>query len=367
MTVMSASLSETRYVRSGGERDVVACLIRTAAEAGVRADPISIINFYVALKSTPLVILTGLAQSGKIALVQSVSRVLSGGDPLCCQMMIGHARWASQTRHVALFAEAQTRLNADKIFALIDEAWQPENTERVFIACLTRIGQAELAGFFSEVAFQLRHGQIMRLPSAHLTEPIPYPPNLFLIGTLDDFQPVEFDADLLLQTTVIRWPALEIGPAADTRRSAAVPHGENAFLSACIRSAAAARLKLYRLLCGRTQAIGSLLQVEDVLKQHAVELPAVARHKAVVYLANAWSKDGIGLFDPAPRSNLAIATDLTMAQTVLPFVGEAIRHSTALRSELIAALNGRFPRAVAYLKSLYEVSERGRPVNSDAV
>ena len=54
MAVASMSFRQTDFVRSRGEPEIVACLIRAAAETGVRADPISIINFYVALKSTPL-------------------------------------------------------------------------------------------------------------------------------------------------------------------------------------------------------------------------------------------------------------------------------------------------------------------------
>lgn len=344
----------TRQASLAGEQQVVARLVQAAAEAGVRADPVSIVNVYVALKSTPLVILTGPARSGKIALVHSLGHVLAGNDPFRCQIMHGHAWWAEQCRDVAFFNEMQTRLNADKILALIDEAWQPENTKCVFMACLTRISRAELTGFFSEVAFQLRHGQIMRLPSAHLTEPIPYPPNLFLIGTMDDIRPNGLDAGLLSGASVIPWPAAETRSVTGRTQTVPIPGGESLFLHSCIRNAVAARLKLDYILGRRTHVIRPLLLVAELFQQHAVPMSDSVIGKSIIYLANAWSNEGVGLFDRVSSHNFVIATDLAIAQTILPSTGEAIRRSAALHGQLKAALNGRFPRASALLDSLNE-------------
>ncbi len=276
MTIASNPVLQNHpHAQRDGERQTVACLIKAVAQAGVRADPIAIVNFYVALKSKPLAILTGPAQSGKIALVQSLAQVLTGGDPLRCQMMVGHAWWARASREVALFTEAQTRFNTDKILALIEEAWKPENVNRVFLACLTRISPAELMGFFSEVAFQLRHGQIMRLPTAHLSEPIPYPSNLFLVGTMD-------------------------------------------------------KTRLDEL----------------------ADPPPCVPGTAMIYLANAWSWRGAGLFAPSPTANLEIALDLSIAQSVLPHAQAVIQRSPALREELRSMLNRKFPRSMALVESL---------------
>jgi hypothetical protein len=99
-------------LRDDTEREIVARLIKATGEAGLSVDPISIVNFYVALKSEPLVILAGPAQSGKIVLVESLARILTDGDNLRCQTLIGHPRWAARSPNVALFTEAHTRLNA---------------------------------------------------------------------------------------------------------------------------------------------------------------------------------------------------------------------------------------------------------------
>jgi hypothetical protein len=178
VTFVSPSLQERASTPLDPELKIITHLIRVTAEVGIQTDPVSIVNFYVALKSKPLAILTGIAQSGKVALVRILAQALIGDDPWRCQMMSGHAWWAGQTGNVALFTDIQTRLNSDKVLNLIEEAGRPENARRVYIACLACISPAELTGFFSELACQLQHGQIMQLPSIHLTQPIAYPSNL---------------------------------------------------------------------------------------------------------------------------------------------------------------------------------------------
>ena len=74
--------------------------------------------------------------------------------------------------------------------------------------------------------------------------------------------------------------------------------------------------------------------------------------EAMIYLANAWSRRGAGLFAPSPTTNLEIALDLSIAQSVLPHAQASIQQSPALREELHATLNGKFPRSAALLESL---------------
>lgn len=189
------------------EGEIIERLMRAAAAAGVQASPRFITDFYATLQTQRLVILAGPPHSGKVTLVRSLARVLTGGHPFQWQMMVGHAWWAGQSGNVGLFTQAQTRFNSAKILTMMQEALRPENVSRVYIACLTRISPAEVLGFFSDVAFQMRHKQLMRLPCLHLPKPILYPPNLFLIGTMDTTQTDWADADLLSNPALLQWPA----------------------------------------------------------------------------------------------------------------------------------------------------------------
>jgi hypothetical protein len=73
----------------------------------------------------------------------------------------------------------------EKLLYVIEEASQPENAQQVFVVGLTHISPAELLSFFTEIAYQMPHNRIMRLGDAHLSTPVPFPPNLLLIGTMD--------------------------------------------------------------------------------------------------------------------------------------------------------------------------------------
>ena len=136
------------------------------------------------------------------------------GDCARCQMMVGHPWTFGKSENLAMFTEVHTRNTTEKLLGLIEEAWLPENARRVFIACLTRISPAELLAFFTEVAEQLGHGQLVRLGDLHFSEPIPFPPNLFLIGTMDTLDFDWWDHGLLSKTTIVQWPtAVALSPA----------------------------------------------------------------------------------------------------------------------------------------------------------
>lgn len=188
--------------------EIINRLIRQAAEGGVQADPLFISHFYTTLKAQRLVILAGPANSGKIALVQSLAQVVTGSNPFQYQMMVGHAWWAGQSGDVGFFTQAQTRFNSEKIMAVVGEALQPRNAQQVFIVCLTRISRAEIIDFFADLVSQIRCGQLIRLPHFHLAKPIPYPPNLLLVGTMDTPKFDGVDTGPGSSPTIIAWPAI---------------------------------------------------------------------------------------------------------------------------------------------------------------
>jgi hypothetical protein len=331
------------------EADLVASLVRASIAAGVRVDPSTVVNLYVALKSKPLAIVAGPANSGKVAAVQTLAHVLTGGDDSRFHMLTGHAWWAGQSGNVGLFMEAQERLNAGEIIDLMGEAWRPENARRVLMACLARISPAEVAGLFAEVAFQLQHGQIMQLPGLHLTRPVPFPPNLLLVGTMDVDHFNIGEPDLLERATVIHWPGASKAISRPNRPTCAA--GERTYLRARIRTKREACLKLSRILEQDPESLQPLFQVEEVLRQHVIVLPPWVRGAVLVYLANAWDEDGSGLFDRHAARQRAVAFDLALAQYVLPHITRAASNSN-LNRRLKSVLAKSFPHAAATLEPM---------------
>ncbi len=331
------------------ETEFVACLLEAAHKAGICFNEAAIVNFYVALKSKPMVILTGSEGSGKIAAVQCLSRILMG-DCVQCQLMVGHPWTFGKSKNLAMFTEVHTRFNTEKLLCLIEEAWLPENAQRAFIACLTRISPAELLSFFTEVAYQIRHGQLIRLGDVHFSEPIPFPPNLFLIGTMDTLHFDWWDDDLLSKTTIIQWPIS--GAVASISQNGSAPLWEGEFLQSCVHHKQAVYHKIHAILRRQKQALMPLLQIEALLREHAIPDPHWLIDEAMLYLANSWSRLGNGLFNPSPMDNLMIALDLAMTQILLPHTVDRMRENEALRERLLVTLSGQFPRSAAFVSAM---------------
>ncbi len=281
--------------------------------------------------------------------MQCLSRILMGNCAQC-HLMVGHPWGFGRSENLAMFTEVHTRFTTEKLLCLIEEAWLPENTQCVFIACLARISPAELLSFFTEVAAQLRHGQLMGFGDARFSEPIPFPPNLFLIGTMDTSNFNWWDHNLLSKTTVVQWPMAR--SLASVSHNEIAPPWESEFLRSCVRHKQVAYHKVYSVLRQLKQPLMPLFQIEALLREHAIPDLHEVIDEAVLYLANCWSRLGNGLFDPSLKDNLMIALDLAIAQILLPRVGDRIREDATLRKQLLTALTVEYPRSAAFVSTL---------------
>lgn len=302
------------------EHDALDALCAGVRAAGVEAERAAVVNLYVGVKSKPLTLLVGPAQGGKIAVMRCLAQVLTSGDVLRAQFMPGHAWWAGQSGNVALYTNAQTRLNTCKLLAMLEEAYVPENRDRVLVACLTRISPAELLTVFADTAFQLQHGEVMRLCAAHFTEPIPYPRNLLLTGTLDAPIGLDLEPDTLSMTNVVAWPANGSSSVSEAPPASPELDYGRAFLASMVRSEQAARLKLRRVLQRPLATFRPFACLEATLQRHIAYLMPTLRRELLVYLANAHTRTGRGLFDDRPLVNLELALSWAIATVVVPRV-----------------------------------------------
>ncbi|HEX6305898.1 MAG TPA: hypothetical protein VFZ76_17000 [Anaerolineales bacterium] len=346
----SGSIQLNELFQPDPEITLVDQLVKAVNEDKCNGGRIATVNFYAALKSKPVAILTGPTNSGKLALVQCFARFLIRDASHQCKTMIGHPYWASGSQNVALFTQLQTRFNTEMLLNLIEEAWQPENTDCLFIACLSRISPAEVESYFSRIAFQLGHGELMCLPYAHFSDPIPFPPNLLIVGTMDATQSGWWDGQLLSNTCILPWPEGRAKSNSQPANVAALSNGEGLFLRSSIRTIRKARRKLARILGWRLKGLQPLSQAAVIIEEHTGQFPKPAIDEALIYLSNCWSEQGHGLFDLLTSRNLAIALDLVMAQSLLPRVYKKVHRSVHLRRELKELLDGQFPQSVTFLR-----------------
>lgn len=325
---------------------------QVSSQPDLVASHLAVTNLLVGLKSKPLTLVVGPKNTGKIAAVQNVADLLIGDDPFRFQTMVGHTWWADQTTNVTQFTEAQTRWNSSKVFELIDEATRPNNSNQIYFAFLTRISPAELNEFFSEVAFQLRHDQIMRIASIHLTKPIPFPRNLFLVGTMDNSQFRWLDEDLFSKTSLIFWPPDVNDPSVSQSGQIDEINIKQTFLKSCLRNVQFAYQKLYLLLKNQKQSLRPIFETIEVLQKNKIFLPNSMIQSAIIYIANSWSANGIGMFNKSDSINLAVALDFAITQNYLLPIEDRLMESAATRKHLLAMFSGRFPSSSNLLRSL---------------
>lgn len=331
------------------EVELIDRLAVAVAQAGVQADQIDLANFYVALKHRPMAILTGPAGTGKAVLVECLAKMLAGSSSgTQMQVVPGHAWYAGgPPAHTALIG-IHSRMITEKLLYVIEEASLPENAQQVFVVGLTHISPAELLSCFTDVACQMQHNQIMRIGDTHLSAPLPFPPNLLLIGTMDTTDFDWWDEDLLSGATVIDWCADKFIP-----QSKAASESQNfgcEFLRSRLRNSRKAYEKLLSVVAGTKQPLQAIMLVRSVFRTHGFEFPPALLDEVILYLANAWSAQGNGLFDPVTPRNLDIASDLALAQLVLPRSLETVRSSETLQAELHSILKENLPRSSTFLK-----------------
>ena len=344
-----APLKTGSVIKQDSEVELVDRLATAIAQAGVQADRIDIANFYVALKHRPMAILAGPAGTGKAVLVECLANLLaSSSSGPQRQIVPGHAWYAGGHPANTVLIGMHSRMVTEKLLCVIEEASQPENAQHVFVVGLTHISPAELLSFFTEVAGQMQHNRITHIGDAHLSVPLPFPPNLLLIGTMDTRNFNWWDEDLLTGVTVLDWHA-EVG----ILQAAAASESQNVgceFLRSRLRNSRKAYKKLLSVVAGIKQPLQIVMLLRGVFRAHGVEFPPGSLDEVILYLANAWSAQGNGLFDPVTPRNLKIAFDLALAQLILPHSLEAIRSSEPLQVQLYSILEEQLPRSSAFLK-----------------
>lgn len=315
-------------------------------------------NFYVSLKSKPLVLLVGPDKNrSKETFVEQFAASWVE-NPAQFQRMAGHAWWAAGSPAVCQWSTLQAQFNAEKFFAVVEEACQPENQDQAFFLCLEDISPAELLAYFSRRTFQAVPGEEVFQPGLALTNSIPYPPNLFVVGTMRAARFPGYDDDLLRHTTVIHSSELEPVPSNGFSHPSPRMEDQKTLLHGCIRDENTACARLRSLPGWHSHFLKPAIEGIGLLLRNGVPLQSrQVTRDVLIYLSNAWSALGTGLFDPAFPQNLTIALDLAMAQFVLPHGWTTLEVCPDLRRNLENMLGDRFPYSQAFLNSYREYAK----------
>jgi hypothetical protein len=318
---------------------------------GISLSPSVIADILVAYKSKPFIIFAGPPEFGKEILVDCFFHTLTNNDPSQYQKMIGHPWWANMSPDVTNFVQTQSCWNTLKIETLIETAWAFENRKKNYIGALISMSPGEVQEYFSEIAFQIRSERIMRLPTTHFSEPIPFPRNLSIVGTINTSNFSQSDYDLLFKTSILQNP---VDPVDNIMRDNKHKHvaGRMYQIRPGIRNSQQAIIKLFALLRRFHSGLLPFFQISKLLDKKLSAISNNAIQDGLVYLSNAWSFNRHGLYSRDHSENLKCALDFAITQCLLLPCSEEIVQSVQLQNNLRKILSGWFPHSNDFVNQL---------------
>lgn len=322
----------------------------TATEVATRG----LVELYVALKSKPMAILCGPAGAGKLAAARTLAARLAGLGEACLQEMVGHAWWAGRSGDGALFAEAQQRFNRDKFLAMVEAAVARPSI--VHIALLSRVSPAEWI-YLAGLAAEFRRGSACDLASQQRRLRPIVPRNVLLIATADRPAPSPWDSGLLRSSSILPWPS----PAVSRTLSQTVVHPPSdegtPFLHAMRRSPRAALRRLRRLPGWEDERLKPLMALIRAMQIDGVSSANCVANEAIIYLANAWTWGGSGLFARSFDENFREAMRLAVILSARPRLEDRIVSSPEISQALGAVLSGPAGQSLEPIRARLAVPE----------
>jgi hypothetical protein len=305
----------------GGEQLLLSRLFATLGHAFPR---VLLTNYYISLKTNPLVVLTGPQGIGKAALVEGLARTLFGPHNTQFVTIAGNA-WTRDSNHGHYYRDLHQQFGSFSFNETLQEAAAPENLGKVYLVLLKGLRPDELQGFFRNLFSVGPLGdKRLALPGVRPEEQPVLPPNVLITATLHVPRSGPYLADQILSEAglidVPAAPQAGAGGTAIVGPIAPPPVGfQRLILQQRVASPEAARTRLAAVL-GRDaiERLGPSHELNWILQLEGLRLNRLQRDTMLSYVANSFDADGRGLFNPSDvYHNAQIAFDAQMIQRVL--------------------------------------------------
>ena len=320
-TAASLALTETR---------LLAALEEYALGQGFSFPAHRLRSYYIALKTKPFVILSGVSGTGKTRLAELFAEAMTGHAPKQFRLIPVRPDWNDGTALFGYQNVLADRYVSTPFLEIVRAAGRPENRQRAFFVCLDEMNLARVEHYLADYLSALE-SRGHRIP-LHEGEPdLTLPPNLFVTGTvnvdetthgfsrkvLDRANTFDFDEAPELRQS----PASSKGRATLAEDTAASPTQRQAlFLAARVGSIGRAKERLAQIHAGfPDRALSALQAINDPLYAHRLHFAYRVRDDALMFLANSFDTEtGAGLLLRDPEENFTLALDLQIMQKVLP-------------------------------------------------
>lgn len=311
------------------ETTLLAGLEEYALGQGFTFPPHRLRSYYVALKTKPFAILSGVSGTGKTRLAELFAEALTGHHPRQFRLIPVRPDWNNSTALFGYHNVLANRYVSTPFLDIVRLAALPENRQRAFFVCLDEMNLARVEHYLADYLSALE-SRAHRIPLSEDVPDLVLPPNFFVTGTvnvdetthgfsrkvLDRANTLDFDeAPKLAGVVGSKGPARldeDLGISALQRQAS--------FLSSRVTNVGRARERLsLRDAAFPERALAALQAVNDLLYAQRLHFAYRVRDDVLMFLANSFDAEtGQGLLLPDIAENFTLALDLQIRQKVLP-------------------------------------------------
>jgi len=312
------------------EEDLLAHLEAYIAGQGFVYPPLTIRNYYVALKTKPFVILCGISGTGKTQLTRLFAEALTGDLAAQYRLLPVRPDWTDSTALLGFWnvlAGPEGRYVSTRFLDFLREAGRPENAGRSYFVCLDEMNLARVEHYFADFLSAMESPD--RTVPLHGDMAVRIPPNFFVTGSVNvDETTFTFSRKVLDRANTIEFGVVDFSvlgvrsEVSGQQTQHSIPdtqHLQSLFLGSRVLDVAAAQRKLNALEPAFVRrALETLTALNEALAVSQLPFGYRVRDEVLMYLANSFDARGRGLLDANPSRNGEIALDFQIVQKVLP-------------------------------------------------
>jgi hypothetical protein len=309
------------------------------------------VEYWVTLKSVPKILFYGSRQESGTSLAIRIASAVAGPDNI--QHFQGHPWWAVPTRNGSTLAMAQQRLTAQRLRYFMHDAASPDAGEALSFAVISRLSRAELACLFSTY---LPGTEVpgLRFPSGSETSPIPFPSNVYLLGTTDLEYPrndISIDEHSCL---------MQRDQGRTTEKSLVGAHTiDQKLLQSALRHARCFDPKdALSKIPPSGSSFGPLAFLWEINNLLANEVNPGLVRGAYIINGNAWDATGNGLFDATVDENTKSVFSFWLSHFAVPYLAQEVQRGVVQQLDALHLLERHSQDAVFRMVNLMDHSTR---------
>ena len=311
------------------ETTLLAALEEYALGQGFTFPAYRLRSYYVALKTKPFAILSGVSGTGKTRLAELFAEAMTGHHAGQFRLLPVRPDWNDSAALFGYHNLLANRYVSTPFLEIARRAALPENRQRAYFVCLDEMNLARVEHYLADYLSALE-SRGHRIPLHEDVPDLVLPPNLFVTGTVNvDETTHGFSRKVLDRANTLDFdepPVLDgvIGGKGSARLDedlGASPAARQVlFLSARVPNVGRARERLARLDAAfPDRALAALQAVNDLLYAQRLHFAYRVRDDVLMFLANGFDGEtGAGLLLSEPEANFLLALDLQVTQKVLP-------------------------------------------------